>query len=73
MLILPNPMRRIIRATARPVIGRPICGKRLDHESILTSKVQRILGRAGGIALAQTQNSWHLVLAPATPQPADGR
>ncbi len=68
-----NPMNRVIRAAARPVVGSPIVGRRLNQEAIRTSPVRQILGRALGMALAQTKNTWYLVLEPDMPQPADGQ
>jgi phosphoribosylcarboxyaminoimidazole (NCAIR) mutase len=61
----------IIRATARPTVGRPVYGERLNHEPVLTSTVQQVIGQ--GIALVRTKNSWYLVLAPAPAQAAHAR
>ncbi len=68
-----NPMNRVIRAAARPVIGSPVVGRRLNQDAIQTSPVQQILGCAFGMVLAQTKNSWYLVLEPKMPQHPDGR
>jgi hypothetical protein len=87
MFYIPNPMHRIIRATAKPAIGRPIYGARLNHEPVLTSPVQQLItgpaqqfltGQAQqflghGVAFARTKNTWYIVLEPATSPVAGGR
>jgi len=58
--------RGLIRAAARPTVGRRIIGERLSRVPVSTSAVTSVTSWAG-LALVRTRHSWYLVLYPEAP------